>query len=281
MIRDVRFILMGTGTSAGVPIVGCECHICTSDDPRDKRLRCSACLQFVDAQGHERVVLIDTSPDLREQSLRLGLKRCDGIVYTHSHVDHTFGLDEVRRFNVLMDASIDIWADELTMQALHRIYKHIFDRDRRFNSSSFVATLVPHLITPPHPVDILGLRFTPLKLLHGGLPILGYRIEALDNRGSVAAEQPGPLPVAYCTDTSAIPPDTWPQLRGLRTLILDMLRPRHHPTHLSVDEAVAIADQVGAEQTRFIHMTHNILHAELEPTLPEGMKLGYDGLVLD
>ncbi len=261
-------------------MIGCDCDVCTSVDPRDKRLRCSACLRFTDETGQDRVIFIDTSPDLREQSLRLRLKRCDGILYTHNHVDHTFGLDEVRRFNVLMNASIEVWADEHTMKALQRIYRHIFQRHKNTNDS-FVATLIPRLIEPPKPVDLFGLRFTPLKLLHGNLPILGFRIDALDESGEVAADQPAPLPVAYCTDTSAIPPETLPKLRGLRALFLDMLRPRKHPTHLSTDEAISIAERAGADRTWFIHMTHNILHAELDPRLPEGMSLGYDGLVLD
>ena len=279
-VRDVEIILLGTGTSAGVPVIGCECEVCTSGDPRDRRLRCSACLRFTDAGGVRRVILIDTSPDLREQALRAKLKRCDGILYTHNHVDHTFGLDEVRRFNVLMDASIDVWADEHTMQSLQRIYRHIFKRDRNVNDS-FVATLIPRLIEPPKPVDLFGLRFTPVRLLHGRLPVLGFRIEALDGGGAVAPAQPAPLPVAYCTDVSAIPPETWAKLTGLRTLILDMLRPRRHPTHFSVDEAVAAAGEIGATRTWFIHMTHNIRHAELDPQLPDGMNLGYDGLLID
>jgi len=279
MIRDVEIILLGTGTSAGVPVIGCDCDVCTSDDPRDHRLRCSACVRFTDRQGQQRVILIDTSPDLREQALRARLKRCDGIVYTHNHVDHTFGLDEVRRFNVLMNASIDVWADEHTMQSLLRIYTHIFQRDKNVNDS-FVATLIPRLIRPPDPIDLFGLRFTPLQLLHGKLPVLGFRLEALDGAGRIAETQPAPLPAAYCTDVSAIPPETWPQLTGLTTLILDMLRPRRHATHFSVDEAVGAAGEIGARRTWFIHMTHNIRHAELDPRLPEAMHLGHDGLAI-
>jgi phosphoribosyl 1,2-cyclic phosphate phosphodiesterase len=280
MIRDVECILLGTGTSAGVPVIGCDCEVCTSDDPRDRRLRCSACVRFIDSGGEQRVILIDTAPDLREQALRLRLKRCDGIIYTHNHVDHTFGLDEVRRFNVLMQQSIEVWADENTMRSLHRIYRHIFERDKNVNDS-FVATLIPRLIRPEQPIDLFGLRFAPIKLLHGKLPVLGFRIEALDHSGRIAADQPAPLPLAYCTDVSAIPPETWPRLTDLRALVLDMLRYRHHPTHMSVDEAVAAAERIGARRTWFIHMTHNILHADLDARLPEGMALGWDGLVID
>jgi phosphoribosyl 1,2-cyclic phosphate phosphodiesterase len=281
MIRDVEMIILGSGTSAGVPVIGCSCEVCTSEDPRDRRLRTSACVRFTDAEGRARVVLIDTSPDLREQALRHRLERCDAIVYTHNHVDHMFGLDEVRRFNILMKAPIDVHADARTMESLHRVYRHIFKRDQNVNDS-FVATLCPRLIDdPPEPIDLFGLRFTPLRLLHGRLPILGFRLEALEPGGdAVAAEQPDPLPVAWCTDASAIPAETWPRLEGLRGLVLDMLRYRHHPTHFTVDQAIEAAGRIAAERTWFIHMTHDIRHGELDPRLPEGMALSYDGLVI-
>lgn len=278
--RDVRFILLGTGTSAGVPIIGCDCHVCTSSDPKDKRTRCGACLQFTDPVGKHRVILIDTSPDLREQALRHKLQRCDAIIFTHNHVDHTFGLDDVRRFNAVMQAPIDIFAERNTMEFLHRVYQHIFRKHENVNDS-FVATLIPHLLDPTKPIDLHGMRFTPLRFLHGKLPVLGFRIEALNGRGEIAAEQPSPLPLAYCTDVSAIPPETWPKLNSLRTLILDMLRYRKHPTHMTVDEALNVASQVAAERTWFTHMTHDILHSDLDPKLPESMGLGYDGLVIE
>ncbi len=279
MIRGLEFIVLGSGTSAGIPVIGCDCEVCTSGDPRDRRTRCGACVRFTDGEENERIILIDTSPDLREQALRHRLKRCDAIVYTHNHVDHTFGLDEVRRFNALMKTAIDVHAEEHTMAFLHRVYQHIFRRENNVNDS-FVATLQPRLIDPEQPLHLFGLRLAPLRLLHGRLPVLGFRIEALDEAGEVAAEQPRPLPLAYCTDVSAIPPETWPRLSGLRVLVLDMLRYRSHPTHFSVDQAVTAADQIGAEQTLFIHMTHEILHADLNERLPAGMSLAHDGLVI-
>jgi phosphoribosyl 1,2-cyclic phosphate phosphodiesterase len=279
MIGDLRFVILGSGTSAGVPVIGCDCDVCRSDDPRDKRTRCSACVQFSDAGGRSRVVLIDTSPDLREQALREKLQRCDAIVYTHNHVDHTFGLDEVRRFNAVMQAPIEVHADAHTMEHLHRVYKHIFERDKNINDS-FVATLLPSVLDPSRPLDVFGLRFKPLHLLHGKAPVLGFRIEAVNSNGQVASDQPSPLPLAYCTDVSAIPPGTWRQLTGLRTLILDMLRYRKHPTHMTVDEAIAAAEQIAARQTYFTHMTHDIRHAELDGQLPPGMALAFDGLAL-
>ena len=280
-VGDVKFIILGSGTSAGVPVIGCDCEVCRSNDPHDKRTRCAACLQFTDSLGQARTILIDASPDLRQQALRHDLIRCDAIVFTHNHVDHTFGLDDVRRFNAVMRAPIPIYADAHTMEFLHRVYRHIFDRANNINDS-FVATLLPHLIDPDRSFDLHGVRFAPLKLLHGRLAVLGFRIEALDDRGQVAPrlKQPPPLPLAYCTDVSAIPPETWPRLTGLNTLILDMLRYRKHSTHFTVDEAIAAAGEIGAEQSYFTHMTHDIRHAELDAKLPETMALSYDGLVI-
>ena len=278
-IRDPIFTILGSGTSAGIPVIACDCAACTSEDPRDRRLRCAACLTYTDPMGDDRVILIDTSPDLREQVLRKGLWRCDGIIFTHNHADHTFGLDDVRRFNAAMRAPIDIFAERATMEHLHRVYRYIFEKHNNINDS-FVATLVPHLIDPAKPIDRFGIRFTPLRFLHGRLPVLGFRIEALDEHHQIAADQPGPLPLAYCTDISAVPPETWPRLTGLKTLVLDMLIYRHHPTHLTVDQAIEIAEQVNPRQTWFTHMTHDIVHAELDPQLPDGMALAYDGLEL-
>lgn len=279
-VRDVAFILLGSGTSAGIPIIGCDCDVCRSTDPKDKRTRCGACLQFTDPLGKKRVVLIDTSPDLREQALRHKLARCDAIIFTHNHVDHTFGLDDVRRFNALMQAPIDIFAERNTMEFLQRVYQHIFRKHENVNDS-FVATLIPHLIDAAKPIDLHGMRFTPLRFLHGKLPVLGFRIEALDEHGKIAAVQPSPLPLAYCTDVSNIPPETWPRLTHLRTLILDMLRYRKHPTHMTVDESLQVATQVAAERTWFTHMTHDICHSDLNAKLPQSMALGYDGLTIE
>jgi len=306
MVRDVEFIFMGTGTSAGVPVIACDCRVCRSDDPRDTRTRTGACLRFTDPDGSPRVTLFDTTPDLREQALRHDLQRCDAILYTHNHVDHTFGLDEVRRFNAVMKSPIDVYADAHTMRTLFRIYTHIFEKHRNVNDS-FVATLMPQVIEPENPIDLHGLRFTPLRLLHGNLPVLGFRVDPTAGEGVSAGGTSGVetsgvetsggetsgggveiwggggggvLPLAYCTDVSRIPPETWPKLEGLETLVLDMLRYRHHPTHMTVDQAVDAAGRIGARRTWFTHMTHDILHAELDAELPEGMAMAYDGLVV-
>lgn len=280
----MRFVFLGTGTSAGVPAIGCDCAVCTSDDPRDRRLRTSAAVRFTDASGVERAVLIDASPDLRQQALRAGLRTCDAVLFTHNHVDHTFGLDEVRRFNAVMRRPIDVYAEERTLEHLRRVYRHIFDRDDNVQES-FVATLIPHRVEPDavearRPIDLYGMLFTPIRLLHGRLPVLGWRIEPSEALRSRASGDL-PFPLAYCTDVSGIPPESWPALRGVRTLVLDALRHRHHPTHFTLGQAVGVAHEVAAEATWFVHMAHDLGHAETDATLPAGMRLAWDGLVLE
>lgn len=271
----MRFRFLGTGTSSGVPTIGCACDVCASADPRDTRLRVSAALRFDDPTGSPRTILIDAGPDLRQQALTARLDRLDAILLTHNHVDHVFGLDEVRRFNVVMDAPIDIYADERTLASVRRVYQHIFEPHTNVQRS-FVATLIAHQIDPLDPFEIHGVRVTPLPLLHGKLPILGYRFDAVDPALQRAAR--GVLPLAYCTDVSSIPPETWAHLTGLETLVLDALRVRHHPTHFNLDQAVDAADRIGAARTWFVHMSHDLGHAETDARLPETMSLAYDGL---
>jgi phosphoribosyl 1,2-cyclic phosphate phosphodiesterase len=239
-------------------------------------------LRWTDAGGHDRVALLDAGPDLRVQALREGLTRCDAIFLTHNHVDHIFGLDEVRRFNAVMKSPIDLWADARTMESLRRVYAHIFEKHNNVNDS-FVASLLPRLIEDEHvrdatPIHIMGVTFTPIPLLHGRLPVLGYRIDAPRPTNVSAAEWP--LPLAYCTDVSAIPTESWARLSGLRTLVLDALRERAHPTHLTLREAVSIADRVGAGETYFVHMAHELPHQQTQERLPRGMFLAHDGLTL-
>lgn len=271
----MRFEFLGTGTSSGVPAIGCTCAVCTSDDPRDKRLRCSALLRFTDPSGAPRCILIDAGPDLRQQALRAGMTCLDAILFTHNHVDHTWGLDEVRRFNALMDAPIDIYADDHTIRFLRHVYRHIFDRGANINDS-FVADLIAHKLEPARPIDLFGLRVTPIPLVHGKTNVLGFRFE----RASDAIEDNGLLPLAYCTDCSGIPPTAWPLLTGLRTLVLDALRHRAHPTHLTLSRAIEIAQNIAADRTWFVHMSHDLQHAQTCADLPEGISLAWDGLSL-
>jgi phosphoribosyl 1,2-cyclic phosphate phosphodiesterase len=268
-------------------MIGCDCDVCTSTDPRDTRLRTSAFVRFTDAAGSSRGILIDPGPDLRQQALRHALTRCDAILCTHSHVDHIFGLDEVRRFNAVMRTPIDIHADERTMQSLRRVYPHIFEREKNVNDS-FVAALTPWTIPQAdidagRPLDLFGMDATPIPLLHGRLPIMGYRLEPspeLLASWSAAQRAASPFPLAYCTDLSAFPPGAWGRLKGLKTLVLDALRHRAHPTHLTLAEAVRLAAEIAAERTYFVHMAHELPHEATQATLPAGMSLAYDGLAL-
>lgn len=277
----MRFLFLGTGTSAGVPAIACDCRVCTSTDPHDQRLRTGAAVQWVDPTGQDRTVLIDTTPDLRQQALRAGLRRCDAVLFTHNHVDHTFGLDEVRRFNAVQRSPIDVYAERHTLDHLRRVYGHIFDSEKNVNQS-FVATLIAHEIEIERPLELFGMRFSPVRLLHGRLPIIGFRIEEVGEGGrrEAKARDSSPFPLAYCTDVSAIPTESWKQLRGVNTLVLDALRHRKHPTHFTLEEAVNAAANIGARETWFVHMSHDMLHEETNAGLPEGMRLAHDGLVL-
>jgi phosphoribosyl 1,2-cyclic phosphate phosphodiesterase len=283
----MRLTFLGTGTSAGVPAIGCDCRVCTSTDPRDNRLRTSAAVSWTDASGQPRVVLIDAGPDLRQQVLRAKIARCDAILFTHNHADHTFGLDEVRRFNVLQQTAIPIYAEAHTLEHLGRVYTYIFQKDKNVNDS-FVAHLLAHQI-PERDVmegralELFGVRFTPIRAHHGRLPVLGFRIEtseALARAMSARGEENAAFPLAYLTDVSAIPPESYRRLTGLKTLVLDALRHRVHPTHLSIDQALNIALNVEAAKTYFVHMAHEVMHEEVEADLPENVHLAYDGLMI-
>jgi len=272
-VTDVRFTLLGTGTSSGVPVIACECATCTSSDPRDRRTRVGAMLEFNDPEGNPRVILVDCPPDHREHALRHRIRRVDAILFTHAHVDHVFGLDDARLYNVTMQAPVHLYAERTVLDELTRIYDHIFRPHRNVNKS-FVADVLTTVVEPGRSVRLFGIDATPVRLLHGALPILGWRFDA----ATPVADTP--LPLAYCTDVNGIPPESWAPLRGLQTLVLDMLRERKHPTHFSLDEALGTASESGARRTVFTHMTHDVRHAELSARLPAGVELGYDGLRL-
>jgi phosphoribosyl 1,2-cyclic phosphate phosphodiesterase len=251
----VRITFLGTGTSHGVPMIGCRCDVCLSTDPRDKRARPSILVRL----DSGLTVLVDTSADFRAQALKFDLTRIDAVLFTHSHADHIFGLDETRRFNVLQGESIPLYGDARTLADIRRIFDYAFES----GSNPYVPRLSLFEIGGPFvlgPDEIL-----PVPIMHGTRPILGYRIGRF----------------AYLTDCSAIPESSLPLLEGLDLLVLGALRYRPHPSHFTVDQALAAARLVGARQTLFTHMCHDLGHAATCASLPPGIQLAYDGQVAD
>jgi phosphoribosyl 1,2-cyclic phosphate phosphodiesterase len=250
----MEILFLGTGTSHGVPMIGCDCAVCRSDDPRDNRLRPSI---YITGDEGTRV-LIDTTPDLRQQCLRERITRVDAVVYTHAHADHTLGFDELRRFNHLTKRPVPVYGDPATLLALRRTFSYAFEKGAAAGGGVPDATLM----AIDGPFDVGPLRLQPLTVYHGGNPVLGFRIGRF----------------AYLTDCNAVPEETLRQLGDLDVLVLDALRHRPHPTHYSLTEAIAVAQQIGARSTLFTHMCHDLGHAQTCAALPEGLSLAYDGL---
>ena len=252
----IQITVLGSGTSTGVPTIGCHCDVCTSSDPRDKRLRPSILLRY---GGHS--VLIDTTPDFREQALRAKIERLDAVLFTHEHADHIMGLDDVRPFNFRQKGQIPIYAAERTMAAIHRCFAYIFDGTEK-------ASSVPQLESRTlngGSFDMFGVEFRPIPLLHGKTTVQGYRF---DN-------------AAYLTDHSEIPESSLEQLHGLDVLFLDALRYKPHPTHSTVERSLAIAERLAPKRVFFTHICHDLAHARTEEQLPPHIRLAYDGLHID
>jgi phosphoribosyl 1,2-cyclic phosphate phosphodiesterase len=250
-----QFILLGTGTSVGVPSIGCPCEVCASSDPKNKRTRCAALVGL--PQGN---LLIDTPPDLRQQLLREKIGIVHAVLYTHEHADHLFGLDDLRLFPFYLGHPVPLFCEEQVERRIRQSFDYAFQAEEPTHTGA-----VPQLTFQRiglEPFDVLGVRITPIKLKHGPkFDVLGFRI------GNVA----------YCTDTNGIPPESLERLRGLDVLIIDALRHRPHITHFSLEEAIAVARELAPKRTIFTHMCHDLGHAATNSTLPPGMELGYDG----
>ncbi|MGE3275682.1 MAG: MBL fold metallo-hydrolase [Vicinamibacterales bacterium] len=248
-----RVTFLGTGTSHGVPMIGCTCDTCRSTDPHDRRLRPSI---YLDVE-HGPKVLVDTSTDLRQQALAHGITRVDALLFTHSHADHVMGLDEVRRFNAVQGGAIPAYADARTAAEIRRIFRYVFEPPAQKGGG--LPQVLLHEIEGPFDLD--GVRVVPVPLLHGSLPILGFRIG----------------PFAYLTDCSAIPAGAWPVLDGVEFLVIDALRHRPHPTHFTVAQALDVVRTLAPRRAWLTHICHDLPHAATNATLPEGVELGYDG----
>lgn len=252
----MRITIMGSGTSHGVPMIACDCAVCTSPDPRDRRTRSSV---LIGVGG--RNLLVDTTPELRLQCLACDVRRVDAVLYTHGHADHVTGLDDLRRFNHLLGGPLNCYADAPTAAILRRMFPYAFHHDPTYPSAKPQLELV-HI---DGPFELFGAQIVPIPLFHGPLPILGFRVGGF----------------AYCTDCSRIPDESWPLLEGLDLLVLDALRRRPHPTHFNLDQALEAASRVGARRTLFTHIAHELLHADTNAGLPAGTELAYDGQVVD
>lgn len=252
----MRITFLGTGTSHGVPMIGCECATCRSSDPRDRRLRPSI---FIEADGAR--LLVDAGPDLREQALRHGISRVDAILFTHGHADHILGMDDVRGFNATERGAMPCYGDAATLRDIRQTFWYVFDP----------ATPKGGGLPQLELFEILGdfcvgrALVEPVPLWHGRRAILGFRVGRF----------------AYLTDCSAIPDASWPRLHGLDVLVLDALRDRPHPTHFTLEQAVDAACRIGARRTLFTHMCHDLGHQATCERLPNGMTLAHDGLTID
>jgi phosphoribosyl 1,2-cyclic phosphate phosphodiesterase len=248
-----KITVLGSGTSVGIPTIGCHCDVCTSPDPRDNRLRPSVLLSY---EG--RNVLIDTTPDLRTQALRARIERLDAVLFTHSHADHLMGLDDVRPFNYRQKGQIPIFAAPETMAAIQRCFQYIFDGGRKESN-------IPKLearVMDGAPFDLFGMEFQPVPVLHGSQMIYGFRFGA----------------AAYLTDHSDIPESSLAMLGGLDVLFLDALRYKPHPTHSTVERSTRTVGRLRPRRAYFTHICHDLAHERAESMLPPHIRLAYDGL---
>jgi phosphoribosyl 1,2-cyclic phosphate phosphodiesterase len=252
----LRLTILGSGTSNGVPVVGCDCAVCQSEDPHDKRTRPSALIQV----GEKRV-LIDTATELRLQLVRERVPMVDAIVYTHEHADHIYGLDDVRVFSMRRRAPVPIYAPKRVLEALRRAFGYVFAEGPMTGGGR--PQLELHEVDGPF--EVAGVPFEPIPVWHGETPVMAYRVGDL----------------GYVTDVNRIDPASMERLGGLDVLILDALRERPHPTHYSLAEALEVIEQLAPKRAYLTHICHDMGHAATEPKLPPNVHLSYDGLSLE
>jgi phosphoribosyl 1,2-cyclic phosphate phosphodiesterase len=253
----VRLVVLGSGTSFGVPVLGCDCAVCRSGDPRDRRTRVAA---VVEEAGTG--LLIDTPPEVRLQLVAAGVRAVDGVLYTHDHADHVHGIDDLRALSGRR-GTLPIYGSADVLARIGARFPYIFDPRIRPPPGTSKPELVPTALAPWRETVVAGLPVLPLPVPHGDLEVFAYRIG----------------PAGYVTDAKAVPPAVIDRLRGVRLLVLNALFEQPHPTHLSIPEAIDVARAVGAERTLLTHLTHRRSHAALSARLPSGIEPAYDGLV--
>lgn len=250
----LRITILGSGTSTGVPLIGCTCQVCTSTDPKDKRLRTS-----IKVESDTTCIIIDTTPDFRYQMLRTKTTQIDAVVFTHPHRDHYAGLDDIRPFNFFSGKSMPIYANAISQIAIKRDFYYAFEA----NKDEGLPEMQLHTIHPDEPFTIGDIELIPIQVMHREMPVLGFRMRDF----------------TYITDANFIAPEEQEKIKGSNVLILNALRPEPHPTHFTLEEAIALARSLSIPQTYFTHFSHQIgLHAETEPSLPKGIAMTYDGM---
>ncbi len=257
-MSDFTLTFLGTGTSLGIPLIGCDCEVCSSHDPCDKRTRASIYCETPECAWN-----VDTGPDFRVQALRENIRRMDAVIFSHAHTDHVMGFDDLRPY-CFGGRKLPIYASAETMRTIQRSFAFAFEEDLR--SYGYLRP-EPHIVDGPFQLG--GTTITPLPVPHGRVTTFGY----LFTRG-------GRKLAAYLSDCKAVPPPVMEAIAGVEVVILDALRHKEHGTHMNVAEALAVAAQVKASQTWFTHLCHDLGHAELERTLPSGVRIAYDGLKL-
>lgn len=252
----MKVTFLGSGTSQGIPVIACSCSVCTSADTRDKRLRSSILLQVDDKN-----IVIDSGPDFRYQMLRAGVMHLDALVFTHEHKDHTAGLDDIRAFNYKQGEAINVYAHKRVQDALKKEFSYIFAHHKYPGIPQLDLFEIGH-----HPFEVAGVPFIPIEVMHFQLPVLGFRIADF----------------TYITDAKTVSDVEKAKIKGTKVLVINALQQEKHISHFTLEEALAFAQEIGAEKTYFTHISHRLgTHQKISELLPAGVELAYDGLCLE